>query len=125
MIMAQSHPVDFHTIDMTSGWEHPEGYPEGVEVKVLADTLDETRKTGHRTVLQRYAPGVSDPRVLVHDFVEEVLILDGELNWLDDHWETEACLTVDSYVCRPPNVPHGPFATDTGCLMIAWFYYPS
>lgn len=123
--MTRGRPVDFSTIDMTSGWTRPDGYPEGVEAKVLADTLDERRHTGHRTLLMRYAPGVTDSRVLEHDFVEEVLILDGELHWLDDAGGIVATLPADSYVCRPPHVPHGPFATRTGCRMIAWFYYPA
>ncbi len=122
--MAGHHPIDFATVDMESGWEHPEGYAEGVSAKVLADTLDETRRTGHRTLLQRYAPGVIDMRVLTHDFVEEVLVLDGELLWLDEEGATIGRLPKNSYVCRPPHVPHGPFGTETGCLMIAVFYYP-
>lgn len=122
--MPHFHPVDFARLDLEAGWEHPAGYPEGVTAKVLADTLDESRRTGHRALLQRYAPGVKDMRVLGHDFVEEVLILEGELLWLDDAGATVERLPRNSYVCRPPGVPHGPFATETGCLMIAVCYYP-
>lgn len=122
--MAGHHPIDFAPVDMDSGWERPPGYATGVTAKVLADTLNETDRTGHRTLLQRYAPGVTDMRVLTHDFVEEVLILDGELLWLDEEGATVGRLPKNSYVCRPPHVPHGPFGTKTGCLMIAVFYYP-
>ena len=108
---------------MESGWVHPEGYPEGVWAKVLNDTLDETTRTGHRTVLQRYEPGVMDPRVLTHDFVEEVLVLDGDMLWLDADGGVVEALMRNAYVCRPAHVPHGPFGSKTGCLVVAWFYY--
>ena len=121
--MPFAHPVDFRTIDMESGWVHPEGYPEGVWAKVLNDTLDETTRTGHRTVLQRYEPGVMDPRVLTHDFVEEVLVLDGDMLWLDADGGVVEALMRNAYVCRPAHVPHGPFGSKTGCLVVAWFYY--
>lgn len=121
--MIRYHPVDFATVDMESGWEHPSGYAKGVTAKILADTLDENRRTGHRTLLQRYAPGVVDMRVLTHDFVEEVLVLEGELLWLDEEGGTVGRLPKHSYVCRPPHVPHGPFGTENGCLVLAVFYY--
>lgn len=122
--MLGHHPIDFGLVDMESGWEHPAGYAAGVTAKILADTLNETERTGHRTLLQRYAPGVKDMRVLTHDFVEEVLILEGELLWLDEKGATVGRLPKNSYVCRPPHVPHGPFGTEIGCSMIAVFYYP-
>lgn len=122
--MATFHPIDFAPVDMESGWHHPTGYAEGVTAKILADTLNEAERTGHRTVLQRYAPGVFDMRVLAHDFVEEVLVLEGEMLWLDDEGVPVARLPKNSYVCRPPHVPHGPFGSETGCLVLALFYYP-
>jgi len=122
--MAKSLPVDFIEFDMESGWERPAGYPPGVEAKVLSGRLDEAKRTGRCTLLQRYAPGTEDRRVLVHDFVEEVLILDGELLWLDEAGGVARRLPRNSYVCRPPHVPHGPFRSDAGSLMLAIFYYP-
>ena len=41
--------LEFHPLDMSSGWERPEGYPVGIEQKVLAGTLDEANRTGSRT----------------------------------------------------------------------------
>jgi hypothetical protein len=32
---------EFHTLDMNSGWETPEGYPPGVQQKILSGALDE------------------------------------------------------------------------------------
>lgn len=122
--MSKCLPVDFVEVDMEEGWERPAGYPAGVEAKVLSGGLDETGRTGRCTILQRYAPGTEDPRVLVHDFVEEVWILDGELLWLDEDGGVAQRLPKNSYVCRPPRVPHGPFRSDTGSLVLAIFYYP-
>ena len=61
--------LEFHTVDMHAGWETPSGYPAGIEQKILAGALDEEHKTGNRTRLLRFAPGVFTtapvcPRVL-------------------------------------------------------------
>jgi len=31
--------LEFHAVGMTSGWATPEGYPEGIEQKILAGAL--------------------------------------------------------------------------------------
>lgn len=48
---------EFHTLDMNSGWETPEGYPPGVQQKILSGALDEKQGNGTRTRLLRFAPG--------------------------------------------------------------------
>ncbi|MFC1577849.1 hypothetical protein ACFL36_02445 [Thermodesulfobacteriota bacterium] len=48
--MIKEH-LEFFTLDLSSGWEVPEGYPEGIEQKILAGSLDETNKKGSRTRL--------------------------------------------------------------------------
>ena len=121
--MAPTTTGDFTLIDMDSGWERPDGYPPGVESKVLADNLDESARTGHRTLLMRYQPGTADPRVLSHEQIEEVWMLEGEMLWLGDDGSVVQRMPAHSYVCRPPHVPHGPFRSDTGVLMLAMFYY--
>src|SRR5580704_186333 len=50
--------LEFHRVDMSKGWETPEGYPTGIEQKILAGVLDERGKTGGRTRLLRFQPGV-------------------------------------------------------------------
>ena len=62
-------------------------------------------------------------RVLSHEFNEEVWIIDGELEWLDADGGIVQRLPKNSYVCRPPHVPHGPFRSQTGCLILVSFYY--
>jgi len=32
---------EFHTIDLSSGWATPAGYPEGIQQHILAGELDE------------------------------------------------------------------------------------
>ncbi|HEY3911306.1 MAG TPA: hypothetical protein VGM07_15655 [Stellaceae bacterium] len=56
--------LEFHRIDMSTGWETPPGYPAGIEQKILAGALDETQKRGSRTRLLRFVPGVFHDRTL-------------------------------------------------------------
>ena len=49
---------EFHTLDMSKGWETPAGYPPGIQQKILSGALNETEKRGSRTRLLRFAPGV-------------------------------------------------------------------
>ena len=37
--------LEFVELDMDDGWETPEGYPDGIQQKVLASDLDEVNKT--------------------------------------------------------------------------------
>ncbi len=48
--------IEFLALDMNDGWQSHRGYPLGVQQKVLASDLDETRKTGNRNRLPRFAP---------------------------------------------------------------------
>ena len=107
------------------GWTRPEGYPDGVEVKVLAGALDPATQTGRRTTMTRWRPGTHVPRTLVHDYVEEVLVVEGELLWLDKDGGVVERIAAPSYVCRPPGVPHGPFRTEVGYSAIEFCYYPT
>jgi hypothetical protein len=122
--MSSTITGDFHEIDLTSGWETPPGYPPGVEAKILADSLDRNAKTGHLTMLMRYQPGAKDDRMLEHDLVEEVLFLEGEMEWVREDGSLVQKMRPYSYVCRPAGVPHGPFRSEKGCLILAMFYYP-
>ena len=49
---------EFYTLNMDEGWEVPEGYPSGIQQKILSGRLDEENKRGHRTRLLRFLPGV-------------------------------------------------------------------
>ncbi len=71
--------LEFHRVDMSSGWSTPPGYPSGIEQKILAGALDEQRRNGSRTRLLRFAPGVFTTEPFVHEYWEEVYLIEGDL----------------------------------------------
>lgn len=50
----------------------------------------------------------------VHDYGEEVYLLEGELTDL----RLGETFTAGMYACRPPGMPHGPWRTAHGVLML-------
>ena len=70
---------EFHTLDMSSGWEVPTGYPAGIQQKILSGGLDETNRRGTRTRLLRFAPGVFTTAPFEHEYWEEVYLVSGDL----------------------------------------------
>ncbi len=109
--------LEFHGVDMALGWVRPEGFPAGVEEKVLVDTMDETRRVGRRTRLLRFAPGAATTAPITHDCWEEVYLVSGDFALGDEAFNAPA------YACRPPGVAHGPFSSKTGCLLFEVHYY--
>ena len=62
--MAVNKPhLEFHRVDMSSGWSTPPGYPAGIEQKILAGSLDEKGRRGSRTRLLRFAPASTRPNL--------------------------------------------------------------
>jgi hypothetical protein len=122
--MTSKKTGDFVHIDMESGWQPVADYPAGVTQKILADTIDHDAGTGHLTLLMDWQPGAFVDRVLTHDCIEEVWILSGDQEWLDeDDGSIVQHMQANSYVCRPPGIPHGPFRSVNGCRMLVMFYY--
>ena len=116
--------LEFHRLDLTSGWETPPGYPPGMQQKILASDLDEPKKRGSRTRLMRLQPGVYTREPFVHDYWEEVYLLSGDLIVGNDARGTGGeSFTGPTYACRPPGVYHGPFKSETGCVMLEIHYY--
>lgn len=109
--------LEFFTLDLASGWEVPPGYPKGVEQKILAGRLDEKGMKGSRTRLLRFKPGAFTTEPFEHDYWEEVFQVSGKLTV---GGKTFPPLT---YACRPPHVPHGPFSSQEGCLLLEVHYY--
>src|SRR5690349_7620535 len=73
---------EFHPIDMVGGdWQLPEGYSPGggVDEKILSGSLDPGAKRGSRTRLLRFQPGVFTKTPFVHDYWEEVFLIQGDL----------------------------------------------
>ena len=42
---------EFYTLTLDDEWEIPEGYPPGIEQKIISGYLDEKNKVGSRTRL--------------------------------------------------------------------------
>jgi len=115
---------EFKAIDMATGWETPQGYPEGIQQKILAGSLDETAKTGNRSRLLRFAPGVYTTKPFVHDYWEEVLLISGDLTvGNDERGEGGEAFAPLTFACRPPGVFHGPFKSGAGCLLFEIHYF--
>ena len=116
--------LEFFTVDLGTGWETPPGYPEGIKQKILAGTLDEDAKTGGRTRLLRIDAGVFTTEPFVHDYWEEVFLLSGDLTVGNDaEGKGGESFGPNTYACRPPGSPHGPFKSENGCMVYEIHYY--
>jgi len=123
MIIPKPH-LEFHALDLESGWHVPPGYPEGIEQKILAGSLDETARTGSRTRLLRFHPGIFTTAPFVHDYWEEVYLLAGDLIVGNDaEGRGGTPFPPNTYACRPPGKYHGPFKSVGGALLLEFHYY--
>lgn len=101
----------------THRWE-PIGGMEGFAEQVTL-AIDE-KKTGDYTRLTRFKPGAdtSSFGVKSHDYPEEIMIIESRLyDAAFDRW-----LEVGDYASRPPGEVHGPFKTDSGCVVLEMSY---
>ena len=116
--------LEFHAVDLTTGWETPPGYPPGIRQKILAGKLDEAAKTGHRTRVLTIAAGTFTTEPFVHDFWEEVYLLSGDLIVGNDaEGNGGERFVPPTYACRPPGAVHGPFKSEGGCMVVEIHYY--
>ena len=115
---------EFFAVDLDHGWHVPPGYPDGIEQKILAGSLDEENRRGNRTRLLRFRPGVFTTAPFVHDYWEEVYLVRGDLIVGNDaNGEGGERFEPNTYACRPPGTTHGPFRSETGCLLLEIHYY--
>lgn len=115
---------EFHPLDLDEGWEVPPGYPAGIEQKILSGSLDEANKRGSRSRLLRFKPGVYTTKPFVHDYWEEVYLVSGDLTvGNDENGQGGTAFEPNTYACRPPGAVHGPFKSETGCLLFEIHYY--
>ncbi|WP_398473118.1 cupin [Tardiphaga sp.] len=120
----QKPHLEFHSLDLDAGWETPPGYPAGIKQKIIAGTLDETAKTGNRTRLLAFEPGVFTTEPFVHEYWEEVYLLSGDLVVGNDaEGNGGETFTGATYACRPPGAFHGPFKSETGCMLLETHYF--
>jgi hypothetical protein len=100
--------LEFHDSDFVP-WKPVEGEVGGVYEKILSFDPDD----GSKTRLLKTEPGVVKTKILVHEYWEEAIVLEGTI--------TDRTLGKTFgkgyYVCRPPGMKHGPFKTDTGSLL--------
>lgn len=123
MLFNKPH-LEFHPLDLASGWETPAGYPSGIRQKILASDLDEVAKKGSRTRILRFDPGVFTKEPFVHDYWEEVFLFEGDLVVGSDRQGKGGEQHIaKTFACRPPGVFHGPFRSDRGCLLFEMHYY--
>ena len=74
--------------------------------------------------LLRFRPGVCTTKPFVHDYWEEVYLVSGDLTVGNDaNGEGGTAFEPNTYACRPPGAEHGPFKSETGCLLFEIHYY--
>ena len=116
--------LEFFTVDLSTGWETPPGYPDGIKQKILTGVLDEEAKTGGRTRLLRIGAGVFTTEPFVHDYWEEVYMISGDLTVGNDaDGKGGESFGPNTYACRPPGAAHGPFKSENGCMVYEIHYY--
>jgi hypothetical protein len=93
----------------------PDALP-GMWTQVLAEDAERGAYTG----LLLFDPGVdtSPLGIRVHDYWEEVYILQGDLTDL----RLGTTFTAGMYACRPPGMAHGPWRTVHGVTMLELRY---
>ncbi|MDU9392310.1 hypothetical protein ACIP1T_17580 [Pseudomonas japonica] len=122
--MINKEHKEFYAVDMNDGWEVPPGYPPGIEQKILAGSLDEPGKAGTRTRLLRFKPGIFTTKPFVHDYWEEVYLVSGDLTvGNDEQGRGGEPFAPHTYACRPPGAFHGPFRSESGCVLLEIHYY--
>jgi hypothetical protein len=115
---------EFHKIDIAAGWQTVPGYPAGIQEKILAGSLDEKNHGGSRTRLLRFQPGIHTTAPFVHEYWEEVYLLEGDLTVGNDAQGSGGENFVKgTYACRPPGAAHGPFKSNGGCTLLEIHYF--
>lgn len=102
--------LEFHR-PVETPWEPAAPIP-GFFEKILAKDPE----SGDYTRLARMEPGTDTTElgVLTHDFWEEVYIVHGSLTDL----RLGETFHAGYYACRPPGMPHGPWRSEDGTLMV-------
>ena len=118
----QKHHREFFDALDAEGWQAIPGY-SGVEEKLLSGRFDHSARTGAVTRLSRWATGAAVGTPVCHDWCEEVFVISGSLT-IGTPEQAGRILPAGTYAVRPADVPHGPFFSTGGCLLIEFLYYP-
>lgn len=100
-------------------WQPVQGGSGAQGAGIWEKVLSQDKETGDYTRMLRFDPGTETQEVLVHDFWEEVIILEGSL--IDKRLNQE--FTKGMYACRPPGMKHGPYRAPNGCVTFEIRYY--
>ncbi|MFQ5665006.1 MAG: cupin domain-containing protein [Candidatus Binatia bacterium] len=102
--------LEFH-VPSDTGWEQLNDRKPAIMQKILS----KDEETGSVTRLMKFERGgdMSFAGVLMHDFWEEVWIIEGALTDLT----LNKTFPAGSYACRPPGMKHGPYISEPGALM--------
>lgn len=86
------------------------GSVAGLTERILASDA----VSGTATRILRFEPGTDTTLngMQVHDFWEEVYILEGSIH----DTELGQTFSAGQYACRPPGMKHGPWVSEIGCL---------
>lgn len=100
--------IEFSDTIVSGDWRPVRGACQGIFEKILAhDPV-----TGHVTRLVRYGANARIPTTQVHDYCEEVYVLEGYMI------DTAKNVTASKgfYACRPVGMIHGPYEIPVHCL---------
>ena len=75
----QKPHLEFTRINSDTDWHTPVGYPDGIDQRILASDINEEDKSGSRSRLLRFKPGVYTTAQFIHDHWEEVYLVSGDL----------------------------------------------
>ena len=105
-------------------YRQPKGFDAGISQVILFDILDETKKTGSRTRIVKFSPGARTSIPFIHDYEEEVLLLEGDQQLLSkETLEPLERFEEGTYFHRPAGTYHGPFSSENGCYLLEVHYY--
>jgi hypothetical protein len=93
-------------------WRPAGGPVDGINEMILSASAD----SGDYTRILRFDPGTDSSvnGALTHHFWEEVYIVSGDLTDL----RLGRTFTAGMYACRPPGMPHGPWTSEAGVMML-------
>ena len=71
--------MEFTSLNLKESFNKVAGYPPGFSERILAGSLDEKNKVGNRTRIFRIEPGAFSTVPFVHEYWEEVFLIEGDL----------------------------------------------
>ena len=107
--------IEFVDVDLNYEWRRVEGDKYGIMEKILSHDPE----TGNYTRLLKFPPALETEETLVHDFWEEVWIVEGTLHDI----AKDQTFLPGYYACRPPGMIHGPYRIPFGCVTFEVRYY--